>query len=161
MSTFMTSLWDSIFTPGPTAPLLYATNLSFAALQLVLLSLLFATKSLHCVVLSGLCAGLWWAINWFAGEVKLVQERQRREELQRVEQEEKTRKGREDRDRDREGEGEGEGDRSDANETEVENLTGREGVQMGRELRRREVGLSQSSASTEDEWEKVSEGKSV
>ncbi|KAG6154571.1 hypothetical protein E4U11_006432, partial [Claviceps purpurea] len=37
MSTFITSLWDSIFTPGPTAPLLYATNLSFAALQLVLL----------------------------------------------------------------------------------------------------------------------------
>ncbi|KAG6023564.1 hypothetical protein E4U40_003881, partial [Claviceps sp. LM458 group G5] len=82
MSTFMTSLWDSIFTPGPTAPLLYATNLSFAALQLVLLGLLFATKSIHCVVLSGLCAGLWWAINWFAGEVKLVQERQRREGLQ-------------------------------------------------------------------------------
>ncbi|KAG6134957.1 hypothetical protein E4U28_005615 [Claviceps purpurea] len=55
MSTFITSLWDSIFTPGPTAPLLYATNLSFAALQLVLLGLLFATKSIHCVVLSGLC----------------------------------------------------------------------------------------------------------
>ncbi|KAG5972895.1 hypothetical protein E4U56_005607 [Claviceps arundinis] len=159
MSTFMTSLWDSIFTPGPTAPLLYATNLSFAALQLVLLGLLFATKSIHCVVLSGLCAGLWWAINWFAGEVKLVQERQRREELQRVEQE---------------GE-EVEGGRSDAEETEVENLTGREGegegVRMGSELRRRgrgeekegegsrEAGLSQSSASTEDEWEKVSGGK--
>ncbi|KAG6266461.1 hypothetical protein E4U49_000416 [Claviceps purpurea] len=148
MSTFITSLWDSIFTPGPTAPLLYATNLSFAALQLVLLGLLFATKSIHCVVLSGLCAGLWGAINWFAGEVKIVQERQRREEMLRGEREEETRKGR------------GDGDRSDAEETEVENLTGREGEgeggQMGSELRRREAGLSQSSASTEDEWEKVS-----
>ncbi|KAG6215427.1 hypothetical protein E4U34_005659 [Claviceps purpurea] len=150
MSTFITSLWDSIFTPGPTAPLLYATNLSFAALQLVLLGLLFATKSIHCVVLSGLCAGLWGAINWFAGEVKIVQERQRREEMLRGEREEETRKGR--------GDGDGEGGRSDAEETEVENLTGREGegVQMGSELRRREAGLSQSSASTEDEWEKVS-----
>ncbi|KAG6311166.1 hypothetical protein E4U44_004609 [Claviceps purpurea] len=150
MSTFITSLWDSIFTPGPTAPLLYATNLSFAALQLVLLGLLFATKSIHCVVLSGLCAGLWGAINWFAGEVKIVQERQRREEMLRGEREEETRKGR----------GDGEGGRSDAEGTEVENLTGREGegegVQMGSELRRREAGLSQSSASTEDEWEKVS-----
>lgn len=88
-----------------------------------------------------------------------MQERQRREELQRVEQE---------------GE-EVEGGRSDAEETEVENLTGRkgegEGVRMGSELRRRgrgeekegegsrEAGLSQSSASTEDEWEKVSGGK--
>ncbi|KAG6323327.1 hypothetical protein E4U22_006422 [Claviceps purpurea] len=148
MSTFITSLWDSIFTPGPTAPLLYATNLSFAALQLVLLGLLFATKSIHCVVLSGLCAGLWGAINWFAGEVKIVQERQRREEMLRGEREEETRKGR------------GDGDGSDAEETEVENLTGREGEgeggQMGSELRRREAGLSQSSASTEDEWEKVS-----
>ncbi|KAG6204341.1 hypothetical protein E4U35_003477 [Claviceps purpurea] len=148
MSIFITSLWDSIFTPGPTAPLLYATNLSFAALQLVLLGLLFATKSIHCVVLSGLCAGLWGAINWFAGEVKIVQERQRREEMLRGEREEETRKGR------------GDGDRSDAEETEVENLTGREGEgeggQMGSELRRREAGLSQSSASTEDEWEKVS-----
>ncbi|KAG6306735.1 hypothetical protein E4U45_006511 [Claviceps purpurea] len=150
MSTFITSLWDSIFTPGPTAPLLYATNLSFAALQLVLLGLLFATKSIHCVVLSGLCAGLWGAINWFAGEVKIVQERQRREEMLRGEREEETRKGR----------GDGDGGRSDAEETEVENLTGREGEgeggQMGSELRRREAGLSQSSASTEDEWEKVS-----
>ncbi|CCE32356.1 related to PKR1 protein [Claviceps purpurea 20.1] len=156
MSTFITSLWDSIFTPGPTAPLLYATNLSFAALQLVLLGLLFATKSIHCVVLSGLCAGLWGAINWFAGEVKIVQERQRREEMLRGEREEETRKGRGDGD----GDGEGEGDISDAEGTEVENLTGREGEgeggQMGSELRRREAGLSQSSASTEDEWEKVS-----
>ncbi|KAG6273844.1 hypothetical protein E4U48_002726 [Claviceps purpurea] len=150
MSTFITSLWDSIFTPGPTAPLLYATNLSFAALQLVLLGLLFATKSIHCVVLSGLCAGLWGAINWFAGEVKIVQERQRREEMLRGEREEEMRKGR----------GDGDGGRSYAEGTEVENLTGREGEgeggQMGSELRRREAGLSQSSASTEDEWEKVS-----
>ncbi|KAG6184834.1 hypothetical protein E4U36_001648 [Claviceps purpurea] len=74
----------------------------------------------------------------------------------RGEREEEMRKGRGDGD----GEGDGEGGRSDAEGTEVENLTGREGEgeggQMGSELRRREAGLSQSSASTEDEWEKVS-----
>lgn len=91
MSQFFDSLWNSIFTPGPTPTLLVATNASFAALQLVLFALLLATYSIHFVVLSILCGGLWWAINWFAKELRQAQEK-----------EEAAKKIRERRDRDRE-----------------------------------------------------------
>jgi hypothetical protein len=69
MSNFMVSLWESIFTPGPTPTLLIATNATFGCLQLLLLILLIVTQSIHFIVLSFLCAGLWYAINWFAAEV--------------------------------------------------------------------------------------------
>jgi len=82
MSTFFTNLWNSIFTPGPTPTLLIATNATFAALQLLLFALLVATYSVHFVVLSGLTAGLWWAINWFAGELRAAQEKE--EEARRI-----------------------------------------------------------------------------
>ncbi|KAI6352976.1 hypothetical protein MCOR25_009237 [Pyricularia grisea] len=83
MAEFIKDLWESIFTPGPTPSLLIATNVSFAALQVVLFALLLATYSVHFVVLSGLCGGLWWAINWFAREVK---EAQRLEQLEKEKQ---------------------------------------------------------------------------
>ncbi len=70
MASFLASLWESIFTPGPTPTLLLATNASFGALQLLLLLLLVSTQSIHFVILSFLCAGLWYAINWFAAEVQ-------------------------------------------------------------------------------------------
>lgn len=70
MATFLTDLVNSIFTPGPTPPLLLATNVTFAALQLLLITLLAFTHSIHFLVLSFLSAGLWWAINWFAAEVR-------------------------------------------------------------------------------------------
>lgn len=73
MATFIEDLWNSIFTPGPTSTLLLATNVSFGALQLVLLGLLIATYSIHFLVLSFLCGGLWWAINWFAAELQIAQ----------------------------------------------------------------------------------------
>lgn len=73
MADFFTDLWTSVFTPGPTPTLLIATNATFAALQLVLLALLVATYSVHFVILSFLCAGLWWSINWFAAEVLRAQ----------------------------------------------------------------------------------------
>ena len=69
MANFMVSLWESVFTPGPTPTLLLATNFAFGALQLVLLSLLVATYSIHFVVLSILCGGLWFGINWFTAEL--------------------------------------------------------------------------------------------
>lgn len=72
MATFLTDLWSSIFTPGPTPTLLVATNTAFAALQLVLAGLLYATYSIHFAILSVLCGGLWYSINWFAAEVKLA-----------------------------------------------------------------------------------------
>jgi hypothetical protein len=70
MATFFENLWQSIFTPGTTPTLLIATNATFASLQLVLGLLLVATRSIHFVVLSAICGGLWWAINWFALELK-------------------------------------------------------------------------------------------
>lgn len=70
MASFFADLFSSILTPGPTHSLLLATNVSFAALQVVFLALLLATFSVHFVVLSFLSAGLWWAINWFVVELK-------------------------------------------------------------------------------------------
>ncbi|KAF1988315.1 Pkr1-domain-containing protein [Aulographum hederae CBS 113979] len=77
MADFLTSLWESIFTAGPTPTLLIAANASFAALQAVFLALLIATYSIHFVVLSFLCGGLWWAINWFAAELGRAEEVER------------------------------------------------------------------------------------
>lgn len=84
MSKFFEDLWESIFTPGPTPSLLIATNVSFFFLQIVLGALLVATYSVHFVVLSILCAGLWWAINWFANELAIAEkEKGEREEEQK------------------------------------------------------------------------------
>ncbi|KAJ5174028.1 Endoplasmic reticulum protein Pkr1 [Penicillium coprophilum] len=79
MASFMGDLWSSIFTPGPTPTLLIATNVTFAALQLIFFALLLATYSLHFVALSIISAGLWWSINWFAAEMKLAQQAQEAE----------------------------------------------------------------------------------
>ncbi|KAF2758239.1 Pkr1-domain-containing protein [Pseudovirgaria hyperparasitica] len=73
MSEFFTSLWESIFTPGPTPTLLIATNATFGALSLLLVTLLVATQSIHFLILSILSGGLWWAINWFATELRAAQ----------------------------------------------------------------------------------------
>ncbi|KAI9810414.1 MAG: SMK killer toxin resistance protein [Phylliscum demangeonii] len=70
MATFLQDLMASIFTPGPTSSLVMATNAAFAFLQLLLGVLLYATRSVHFVVLSILCAGLWSAINWFVREMR-------------------------------------------------------------------------------------------
>ena len=161
MATFFQELWESIFTPGPTPTLLIATNVTFAALQVVLASLLYVTYSVHFLVLSFLCAGLWWAINWFATELKVHQ--QQEEELAKRIRASAT---------------------SDESETEVETSTaslgrGRkpagkatgaskevEPLEARGELKHRAVEEAsqesqgtKSSASTEDEWEKVSENE--
>lgn len=73
MSKFLTDLFNSIFTPGPTPSLIVATNVSFACLQVILLVLLIATYSIHFLVLSLLSAGLWYAINWFVAELQTAQ----------------------------------------------------------------------------------------
>ncbi|CAD6445708.1 9e48c737-4606-4b85-8311-5b512f1a2827 [Sclerotinia trifoliorum] len=146
-SEFLVSLWESIFTPGPTPVLLVATNATFAALQLVFFLLLVATYSIHFVVLSFLCGGLWWAINWFAAELK------------RVKEEEEARK---------KTEGIAGGDGSD---TDVETIVDDEGPPGSKEVEVLEVkgdlksrsrsigGGNKSEPSTEDEWEKVSENE--
>lgn len=85
MSQFVQDLWMSIFTPGPTSTLLVATNVAFAALQMVFLALLIATYSIHFIILSFLCGGLWWAINWFAAEVRVAQAQQEEQALREKE----------------------------------------------------------------------------
>lgn len=159
MSQFFQDLWESIFTPGPTPSLLIATNVTFAALQFVLAALLLATYSIHFVILSFLSAGLWWAINWFARELQANHDKELKEKARAAR---KTA---------------AQVDTSDESETEVETFltkvktksqpvggTGAskevEVQDVAGELKQRGPPASQgskSSASTEDEWEKVSE----
>jgi len=82
MASFFEKLWESIFTPGPTPTLLVATNASFAALQVLLFAMLLATYSIHFIILSFLCGGLWWSINWFAAEIRAAQAKE--EEAKRI-----------------------------------------------------------------------------
>ncbi|KAI4655712.1 hypothetical protein J4E93_000427 [Alternaria ventricosa] len=82
MAAFFEQLWESIFIAGPTPTLLIATNASFAALQVLLFVMLIATYSIHFVILSLLCGGLWWSINWFATELKAAQAKE--EEAKRI-----------------------------------------------------------------------------
>jgi hypothetical protein len=154
MAGFMQELWESIFSPGPTPTLLKATNGTFACLQILLLILLVVTYNIHFVILSVLSGGLWWAINWFAAELKIHQEREERET--RAQQTHDAQGGTED------------------SETEVETTTAVgsrtkevsgssevEPVEQIGELKHRVESTpgTQSSASTEDEWEKVSENE--
>ncbi|KAJ4326581.1 SMK killer toxin resistance protein [Fusarium piperis] len=178
MSSFFVELWEGIFTPGPTPTLLKAANGSFAALQLVLLLMFAATYNVHCLVLSILCAGLWWSINWFAAELAIAQREQREKE-----EREKREAARDDDTTD--------GD-EDETETEVETASasasasapavaavpskappakdpttldaavaaGLEPVEPKGEVTQRVAAAgTQSSVSTEDEWEKVSEAE--
>ncbi|KAL1863089.1 hypothetical protein VTK73DRAFT_6433 [Phialemonium thermophilum] len=174
MASFIQDLWESIFTPGPTPTLLVATNATFAALQVVLALLIFMTWSVHFIVLSVLSGALWWAINWFARELKVHQEQE--EEKARLAQEVSAPR--------RPGP-----PTTEESETEVET-----GISSGVGAKRRAVGAAEavpsakknietvevtgelkhrggesaaasasqgtkSSASTEDEWEKVSENE--
>ncbi|RMZ75496.1 hypothetical protein DV737_g5273, partial [Chaetothyriales sp. CBS 132003] len=76
MSDFLISLWESVFTPGPTPTLLRATNATFSSLQVLLFVLLLSTHSYHFLILSILSGGLWWAINWFSAEVLAAKEQE-------------------------------------------------------------------------------------
>ncbi|KAI1397405.1 Pkr1-domain-containing protein [Hypoxylon fuscum] len=153
MAGFAQELWESIFTPGTTPTLLVATNATFASLQLVLLLLLFATRSVHFIILSVLCGGLWWSINWFAAELKIAQAKEAREKA-RSEQRAVAKN-------------------SDDSETEVESIQvvakgkptpGSREVEIVEQvgdlkLRAEPSSGTKSSVSTEDEWEKVSENE--
>ncbi|RMD43394.1 hypothetical protein DV735_g1709, partial [Chaetothyriales sp. CBS 134920] len=75
MSEFLISLWESVFTPGPTPTLLRATNATFASLQVLLLVLLITTYSYHFFILSLLSGGLWWAINCLPSDSDLQKRR--------------------------------------------------------------------------------------
>lgn len=155
MASFMVDLWESIFTPGPTPTILKAANASFAALQLVLAVLLAATASVHFAVLSVLSAGLWWSINWFAAELAIAQERQRRDADDNDDGKKTKKKKR------RLGD-----DAETSSDTEVEGSSARGATDVASgELRQRTAPAqaspagTPSSVSTEDEWEKVSGGE--
>ncbi|KAH9909164.1 ER protein Pkr1-domain-containing protein [Xylariomycetidae sp. FL2044] len=153
MASFFQDLWESIFTPGPTPTLLIATNVSFACLQVVLLALLIATYSIHFVILSFLCGGLWWAINWFAAELQAAQAKEAKEKSRATQR--ATQHATED------------------SETEVEQIISKgkpvsgsrevEVVEPGGDLKLRAEPPSssgtKSGVSTEDEWEKISENE--
>jgi hypothetical protein len=167
MASFMEELWSSVFTPGPTRTLLIATNTAFAALQLVLFILGIATYSIHFVVLSVLCAGLWYSINWFAQEVRLAQAAQEAERKKQAESEAGSADGKKDS---------GTVDREDS-ETETETFAGSKkgptssAVATGsdtasarlqpteRDTKKRPSTSGDSSGygSTDSEWEKVEE----
>ncbi|KAI6904525.1 hypothetical protein KC318_g4042 [Hortaea werneckii] len=116
MASFVENLWSAVFTPGPTPTLLVATNVTFAALQFLLLALLIATYSIHFVILSVLCGGLWWSVNWFASELQAAQLKE--EEAERL------RKQKKDIDRKEGGESAGSGADDEAGEdTETEERT--------------------------------------
>ncbi|KAJ5662690.1 hypothetical protein N7462_011616 [Penicillium macrosclerotiorum] len=170
MASFMEELWSSIFTPGPTPTLLIATNVTFAALQLVLFVLLFATHSIHFVALSFLCAGLWYSINWFAHEVRVAQAAQDAEKKKLAEAEP-------DSDRKKDS---GVGDSADSEtETETETLAGQniptssaavatgssttsarlQPIERDPKKRPSTGGDSSGYGSTDSEWEKVDGNK--
>lgn len=144
---------SSIFTPGPTPTLIVATNVSFAALQLVLFALLVLTYSVHFLILSCLCAGLWWAINWFVKELQAANEKEKEAE--------KLREMRKEKEQVDEGSGtetEGgstdnlnRGMRSDRRPESSLEINEKEG-----ELRkRRSMGSASEGLSTDSEWDKV------
>lgn len=89
-----------------------ATNASFAALQLLFFALLIATYSIHFIILSVLTAGLWWAINWFAAELRAAQAKE--EEAKRI------REARRDKDKGKGGAGDDGMDSGDDTEVETE-----------------------------------------
>ncbi|SPJ73255.1 related to PKR1 protein [Fusarium torulosum] len=163
MSSFVVKLWEDIFTPGPTPTILKAANGSFAALQIVLFSLFLATYNIHCAILSVLCAGLWWSVNWFAAELAIAQ-REEREKEKREKQLQREASGNDD---DSETEVETPAPNkappvvsTDATTSDVAAAAGLEPLEAKGEVKQRAGATgTQSSVSTEDEWEKVSEAE--
>lgn len=142
MSNFFVELWEGIFTPGPTPTILKAANISFASLQLVLFILLIATYNIHCLILSFISAGLWISINWFASELAAVQKEQAEQAKKKAEDEQQQ-----------------EEEEDGGSTTEVENTDVKtSALQEKKGVVTQRLG-TQSSVSTEDEWEKVSEAE--
>lgn len=81
---------------------------------MLFLALLVATYSIHFFILSGLTAGLWWSINWFAAEIRAAQAKE--EEAKRIRD---ARRGKEKDKAGSEGEAMDSGDDTEV-ETEVE-----------------------------------------
>ena len=157
MASFFEELWNSVFTPGTTPTLLVATNASFAALQLLLIVLLIATYSLHFLVLSVLCGGLWWSINWFVSELraaKAQEELYQQREKNKSQENEKSQAG----DSDTETESPAAPKRAPGPKDSPTLLKPKPTHSEDTLTRRRSHGDSSGYVSTDSEWEKVSEG---
>ncbi|OQE43556.1 hypothetical protein PENCOP_c003G06238 [Penicillium coprophilum] len=163
MASFMGDLWSSIFTPGPTPTLLIATNVTFAALQLIFFALLLATYSLHFVALSIISAGLWWSINWFAAEVKLAQQAQEAEKEKQEGDNAKTRQKSPVRDSaDSETETEAVSVKKTDKSSAVATGSATSGLPTARDHKKRfsTGGEGSGYGSTDSEWEKVDDTQS-
>lgn len=165
MATFFADLISSIFTPGPTPSIIIATNASFAALQVVLFLLLIITHSVHFVVLSFLCAGLWWAINWFVTELEAANQNKRN-----TTQSSGTKSGQGQDARGVEDSGtETEGGVTQSEEgvsgsisgTKTQGLLRPENVQGAMRKRLSSAEASSGDLSTDSDWDKVSEAEEV
>lgn len=163
MADFLTDLFSSIFTPGPSPSLLTATNVSFAALQSVLLALLVATYSVHFLILSFLSAFLWYAINWFVQELQAATAKeQEAEKLREI----RRRTGDDEREGDSGEETEGVDERGAESGREREGESGSEhllkpGEVQGTLRKRWSVGeQSYGDLSTDSEWDKVGDSES-
>ncbi|KAL8688558.1 MAG: hypothetical protein Q9218_005566 [Villophora microphyllina] len=158
MATFLTDLFTSIFTPGPTQSLLLATNVSFAALQTVFLVLLILTYSVHFIVLSGLCAGLWWSINWFAAELEIARKAEKERETKESEQVRRQRHGSSPDDSDTETEGSRDAEPTVAPApAPTPNTMLLPDADKGELHKRRSLASSAGDISTDSEWDKISE----
>lgn len=153
MASFLEELWNSIFTPGTTPTLLIATNASFGALQFLLLILFLATYSIHFIILSVLSASLWYAINWFARELRMENEKAAAKE-EREKRQKSPEAG-------SDTETEGAAQPSTAQATGISKSVAStlpKSVTPDEDLkRRRSAGDSSGYVSTDSEWEKVSE----
>ena len=165
MTTFLTDLISSIFTPGPTPSIIVATNASFALLQAVLLVLLILTYSVHFVVLSFLCAGLWWAINWFTTELEAANKKERDARQSRDMQKGPGTNG---KGAEESGtETEGGGDQSDGGVSgsvpgsQTAGLLKPEDAQSALRKRMSSGEASSGDLSTDSDWDKVSEAEDV
>ena len=155
MAAFFTNLMESIFTPGPTPTLIVATNASFAALQVIFLVLLIATYSVHFLILSFLSGGLWWAINWFATELHIAN--QKEAEAKRQKEAQRSRQQKDTEDSGTETEGKAGLSASQESESEKEmNTLAPEAMDDGMR-KRRSVGETSGYQSTDSEWDKVEE----
>lgn len=149
MASFFVELWNGIFTPGPTPTILIATNVSFGALQLVLFLLLIATWSIHFVILSILSGGLWGAINWFAAEFEAAKARG---EVGTQQSDDKSTASNQPSSEDNQPV------ESSIDKSSTSSQQGAQPVDTeGTAVRQRKAPEKVSNASTEDEWEKVSE----
>lgn len=67
---FLTELWQSVFTPGPTPALMKALHASFVLLFISLFWLIYVTRSIHYINLLVIALLLYGTVIWFVNELE-------------------------------------------------------------------------------------------